>query len=118
MKKKSSPKIMKKRGVKRKGIITLSRKNIRTTESLGNGFFRHRFAPVVVDANSLTTIRLVAPGGRMAISGGWEKSLEPYLRPFMVVSSYPFSRSEWYLQIENPTGVGRLLIGYLITKLP
>ncbi|WP_409178000.1 hypothetical protein [Brevibacillus fortis] len=117
MKKKSS-KILKKRGVKRKNIITLSRKNVRITESLGNGFFRHKYEPVVVDANSLTTIRLVAPGGRMAISAGWEKSLEPYLRPFMVVSSYPFSRNEWYLEIENPTGIGRLLTGYLITKLP
>ncbi|MED1780539.1 hypothetical protein P4V43_01725 [Brevibacillus fortis] len=117
MKKKSSSKIVKKRGVKRSKIITLSRKNVRITDSLGNGFWRHNFQPIEIGPYSTTPINLIpAPTGtRRVISAGWSIDQN---EPVYVLSNYPPAPDRWFMRIYNPTGFFRKVFTWVITKSP
>ncbi|MFF2533850.1 hypothetical protein ACFVS2_34010 [Brevibacillus sp. NPDC058079] len=116
MKKKSS-KIVKKRGVKRTKIITLSRKNVRITDSLGNGFWRHSFTPIEIRPYSYQNIALIpAPEGtRRVISAGW---LIEQNEPVYVLQNYPYGLDRWFMRIYNPTGFFRRVLTFVITKSP
>ncbi|WP_409177477.1 hypothetical protein [Brevibacillus fortis] len=116
-KKRSSSKIVKKGGVKRTKIITLSRKNVRITESLGNGFWRHRFQPIEIRPYSYEYINLIpAPEGtRRVISAGW---IIEQLEPVYVLANYPLGLDRWFMQIYNPTGAFRRVLTWVITKSP
>ncbi|MGG4442321.1 hypothetical protein [Brevibacillus fortis] len=117
MKKKSSSKIVKKRGVKRTKIITLSRKNVRITNSLGNGFWRHSFQPIEIGPYSYEHINWIpAPTGtRRVISAGW---LIEHIEPVYVIANYPIELDRWFMRIYNPTGFFRRVFTYVITKSP
>lgn len=115
MKKKSLPKSVKKRGVTRKKIITLSRKNVRITLDLGNGFWLHRFQPVRLEPYSYVYINLIPSGNRRVISAGW---LIDQIEPVSVLSNYPPATDRWFLHIYNPTNAYRRVLTWLITKSP
>lgn len=116
-KKRSSSKIVKKRVVKRTKIITLSRKNVRITESLGNGFWRHSFQSIEIRPYSYENINLIpAPEGtRRVISAGW--LIDPN-EPVYVLANYPPASDRWFMRIYNPTGFFRRVLTWVITKSP
>ncbi|WP_151733468.1 hypothetical protein [Paenibacillus tengchongensis] len=99
---------------KRKGRrVRLRASNVRTTQNLGNGFRRVEFNPVTIGARSFLTLILSAGSGRAVINGGWTISEFASAWP---TDSFPLSDTEWVIILENPTGVVREVIPFLITK--
>ncbi|MBT2289191.1 hypothetical protein J7E73_08600 [Paenibacillus albidus] len=93
--------------------VLLRSKQVRATQDLGGGFRRTQFAPVTIGANSFLTITFNAGAGRAVINAGWTISGFNSAWP---TDSFPSSDTQWILIIENPTGVARTVIPFLITK--
>lgn len=113
MNKKSSLKAVKKAGVKGGKAVSLSTRNARITQNLGNGFERFVFQPFTVLPGRFLTITLSSGTLRSVISAGWSIS---GLLPAYATDSFPRLTNQWIIVIHNPTVFTRTVIPYLITK--
>ncbi|WP_438495900.1 hypothetical protein [Paenibacillus sp. IHBB 3054] len=93
--------------------VTLRPNRARSTQNLGNGFRRIQFPAVTIEANDFLFLFLSAGRGRAVVSAGWTIS---NLTSAWPTDSFPNSDSEWVIILENPTGVARSVIPFLITK--
>ncbi|WP_088907957.1 hypothetical protein [Brevibacillus formosus] len=112
--KKPTRRFVKKAG-KWRTTITLSPKNIRKTQDLGNGFFIIEFEQVSIAPNSVQEIILANIGIRRVVSAGWTMTDN---LPVSVLENFPFSQNQWILTFLNQTSVRRAVSTFLVTKLP
>lgn len=111
---------MKKKGVKRGAVITLTTKQARIKQYLGNGFYRLVFTGLSVPANGYRTYRFVGnANGRdvYPVNGGWFITDDTSL-PAFATASYPQNERTWVITLQNPTTQNRTAQFFFIVKTP